>query len=56
MSDYFKIGEKVVINHKSDVGKIYEVVGLGYKNVIVKEIDGDVTVTASRTFVHKLKK
>lgn len=36
----FSVGEKVIINHKSCKGKIYEVVKVMTKNIKVQEIGG----------------
>jgi len=36
----FNVGEKVIINHKSCKGKIYEVIKVMTKNIKVKEVGG----------------
>ena len=49
----FSVGEKVIINHKSCKGKIYEVIKIMTKNIKVSEIGGFGLVTVSPGLLQK---
>ncbi len=51
--DAFQVGEKVIINHKSCKGKIYEVVKVMTKNLKVQEISGIGFTTVSPGLLQK---